>query len=244
MKKFLTLFLILMLFVPKGIAQNGFDCTTCSTKLITKEQIKDLSIDEIRLLTNEIYARNGFVFENNRFQEYFSEKSWYKRIENNKSIQLNEIEKKNIAFFQERTKLLKSERTNSLNQLKELQKLVLSNNLVNLKNQFGYKPEVQYNDLKSFKIVFSKINLDDINWYKNTGIHKVHVDNGFVVIEYSIKIEGDMVNLIYNFTTHSEIIKDFDVFTDYHSENIETMYNWQFELTNNKLKFIRLAIAG
>jgi DNA-directed RNA polymerase subunit RPC12/RpoP len=243
MKKLLNL-LILTLFVSKVLAQKGIDCVTCSSKLITKELITDLSIDEIRLLTNEIYARNGFVFENSRFQEYFSEKSWYKRIKNNKTIQLNEVEKKNIDFFQERTKQLKTLRANSIDQLKQLQKLVLKNDIVNLKNQFGYKPETgSYSDLESFKLVFSKINLDDINWYKNTGIHKILVDNGFVIIEYSIKIEGKSVNLIYNFMSNSEIMGGFDEFTDYHSEN-EHVYNWQFEFVNNKIKFVKLAIAG
>ena len=68
-------------------------------------------------------------------------------------------------------------------------------------------------------------------------------DNGFVKIVYEIYIENENVNLYYNYMTHSKIIKDFDAFTDYHSED-EYMYNWQFEFKNNKLKFIRLAIAG
>ncbi len=36
--------------------------------------------------------------------------------------------------------------------------------------------------------------------------------------------------------SHSEIIKDFDVFSDYASES-EFSYNWHFEFKGGKLKF-------
>lgn len=68
-------------------------------------------------------------------------------------------------------------------------------------------------------------------------------DNGFVKIVYEISIENENVNLHYNYMDHSKIIKDFDEFTDYHSEN-EYSYNWQFEFKNSKLEFIKLVIAG
>ncbi len=44
-------------------------------------------------------------------------------------------------------------------------------------------------------------------------------DNGFVKIVYEISIENKNVNLYYNYMAHSKIIKDFDEFTDYHSED-------------------------
>lgn len=226
-------------------AQSLKDCSTCSTQIIKAEQIKGLSIDEIRLLTNEIFARNGYQFENSRFQNFFEEKSWYKSINDNKSVVFNEVEKKNVKLFQDKTKELKNNQQELVNQLKTFKNLVLNNNKEELKTKFGFYYENQTGDdePKSLKEVLNKINLDDINYYKSNGLNSTMTDNGFVKIVYEIYVENENVNLYYNYMTHSKIIKDFDAFTDYHSED-EYMYNWQFEFKNNKLKFIRLAIAG
>lgn len=123
--------------------------------------------------------------------------------------------------------------------------MVLADKTTELKSQFNfiYDPQDGKENPKLLKEVLSKINLDDISYYKNNGLHSVTVDNGFVKILYEVSVEGKRVNIYYNYMAHSKIIKDFDEFTDYHSEN-ELMYNWQFELKNNRLEFIRLAIAG
>lgn len=231
--------------MSQTFGQTLKDCSTCSTQIIKDEQIKSLCIDEIRLLTNEIFARNGYQFENSRFQNYFEEKSWYKSKNENKSVVFNEIEKKNIKIFQDKTKELKNNQQELVNQLKIFKSLILNNNKEELKTKFGFYYENQTVDdePKSLKEVLNKINLDDINYYKSNGLNSTMTDNGFVKIVYEVSIENENVNLYYNYMANSKIIKDFDEFTDYHSED-EYMYNWQFEFKNNKLKFIRVAIAG
>jgi hypothetical protein len=243
MKQIFYLFFLLLCF--KGTAQALKDCSTCSTQIIKAEQIKNLSVDEIRLLTNTIFARNGYQFESSRFQNYFEQKTWYKSKNDNKAVVFNEIEKQNIKFLQEATKSLKAKQGELINQIKSFKELVLANKTNELKSQFGFFYENQTGDdeSKSLKKVLNKINLDDINYYKNKGLNSVMQDNGFVKIVYELSIEGKSVNFYYNYMSHSKIIEDFDEFTDYHSEE-EYMYNWQFEFINGKLKFIRLAIAG
>ncbi|WP_306350647.1 YARHG domain-containing protein [Flavobacterium sp. '19STA2R22 D10 B1'] len=239
------LYLSFLFFCFKGTAQILKDCSTCSTQIIKSEQIKNLSIDEIRLLINEIFARNGYQFENSRFQNYFEEKSWYKSKNDNKSVLFNKTEKQNISYLQEVTKSLKAKQGELINQIKLFKEFVLTNRTKELKSQFGFFYENQTGDdePKSLKKVLNKINLDDINYYKNKGLNSVMEDNGFVKIVYELSIEGESINFYYNYMSHSKIIEGFDVFTDYHSEE-EYMYNWQFEFTNGKLKFIRLAVAG
>lgn len=51
--------LIFQIFFIQSSGQTLKYCSTCSTQVIKSEQIKGLGIDEIRLLTNEIFARNG-----------------------------------------------------------------------------------------------------------------------------------------------------------------------------------------
>jgi hypothetical protein len=208
-----------------------------------------LSIDEIRLLTNEIFARNGYHFENGRFQNYFEDKKWYKSKNDNNNISFNEIEKQNIKFFQERTKQLKANQEELIKQLKDFKTLVIDNNRTELKRQFNFlyesRPkEYDQNEEQNLLIkVLSKIDFSNINYYKNRGLNSVMIDNGFVRIVYEISIESENINIYYNYMSHSKIIQDFDEFTDYHSED-EYMYNWQFEFKNNKLRFVRLAVAG
>ncbi len=237
--------ILLLFFSIQSFGQTLKDCSTCSTQIIKAEQIKSLSIDEIRLITNEIFARNGYQFENSRFQNFFEEKSWYKSKNDNKSVVFNEIEKKNIKLFQDKTKELKNNQQELVNQLKILKNLILNDKKKELETKFGYYDEdrVLEDELKSIKEVLNKINLDDINYYKSNGLNSTMTDNGFVKIVYEISIENENVNLYFNYMENSKIIKDFDEFTDYHSE-YEYMYNWQFEFKNNKLKFIKINIAG
>lgn len=232
-------------FVQFSGAQTLKDCSNCATQIIKQEQIKDLSLDEIKSLTNEIYARNGYEFDNPRFQQHFESKPWYSSKKDNKKVNLNDVEKKNVTFLQNQSKQLKAERDLIISQLKSLKNLVLENKTNELKSKFSFTYDTQYGEEnpKLLKEVLSKINLDDINYYKNQGLNSVTVDNGFVKILYEVFLDGKIINLYYNHMAHSKIIEDFDEFTDYHSET-EFMYNWQFELKGNKLDFIRLGGAG
>lgn len=212
---------------------------------VKNEQIKGLNIDKIRLLTNEIFARNGYEFENSRFQQYFESKSWYKSIRDNKKVILNDTEKKNVAFFKEVTKNLESKRNEMIDEIKNFKVLIDQDKISELKSKYNFNYEENHNsgEKKFLKEVFSKINLNDINFYKDKGIYKTIDDNGFVQILYMVYIENGEINISYNYMSHSEIIEGFDEYTDYHSEN-EFSFNWQFKFTKNKLNFIRLMVAG
>ena len=58
------------------------DCATCSTQVIKEQQISKLSIDELRFLTNDLYARKGYKFKDYEISNYFNEKPWYKPVIN------------------------------------------------------------------------------------------------------------------------------------------------------------------
>lgn len=236
--------LTFLLSLQSIFGQTLKDCSSCKTQLIKKEQIKGLNIDNIRLLTNEIFARNGYMFENSRFQEYFENKSWYKSIGDNKKVILNDVEKRNIAFLKEATKTLEDQKKELTSQLKNLKELVNQDKISELKSAYNFSYEKDNSEEKKLlKEVFSKINLNNINYYKNKGMFKTTEDNGFVQIQYMVYIQDNEVTISYNYMTHSKIIEEFDEYTDYHSEN-EFSYNWQFKFNSNKLNFIRLAVAG
>lgn len=226
-------------------AQTLSDCAVCSEQIIQSEQIEGLSIDELKLLINEIFARKGYQFESYRFQGYFESKPWYTSKRDNKSVQLNETEKRNVKLLKEAVKQGEAKRLELIRQIKLVKALVLAGKTKELKSKFDFHYDSLTEDYEPKRLmdVFNKIDLNDLHYYKNTGLHSTMTDNGFVEILCELSIDGPSVNLIYNYMHHSKIIEGFNEFTDYHSEE-EFMYNWQFEFKNNQLKFIRLVIAG
>jgi len=70
-----------------------------SERLLTKDDIAGLSYSDLRIMRNEIFARHGYIFKTKDMQEYFNAQSWYIPRFSDVSDQLNEIEKKNVAFI-------------------------------------------------------------------------------------------------------------------------------------------------
>ncbi len=75
---------------------------------LTLDDIFDLSVYQIDLAKNEIYARHGYVFKNPEYENYFNTKRWYSQnpafIEDN----LGSIEKQNAVFLSEYAKNIKA----------------------------------------------------------------------------------------------------------------------------------------
>ena len=132
-----------------------------------------------------------------------------------------------------------------ITQLKDVRNLINQDKLSDLKSNYNFSYDARSSDeeKKLLHDVFSKIDLNDINYYKNKGIYQITEDNGFVQIVYRVYIEDNEINISYNYMSHSEIIEDFDENTDYHSED-EFSYNWQFKFIDNKLNYVRLMMAG
>ncbi len=48
------------------------------TRYITKSDLIGKTKEEVAYIRNEIYARHGYVFKNQEYQNYFENKSWYR----------------------------------------------------------------------------------------------------------------------------------------------------------------------
>jgi len=70
-------------------------------KVMSEEDVANLTKDQLRLARNEIYARHGYVFKSEDLQTYFSSKSWY-LPDQSFDGSLNEIEKENVNFIKAR----------------------------------------------------------------------------------------------------------------------------------------------
>ena len=70
-----------------------------SQRLITEKDVKGLSISELRIMRNEIYARHGHIFKDAEMRSYFEAQKWYKPRPT--SVKLSAIERKNILLIQQ-----------------------------------------------------------------------------------------------------------------------------------------------
>ncbi|HEX7958229.1 MAG TPA: YARHG domain-containing protein [Pyrinomonadaceae bacterium] len=66
------------------------------SRLVTEEMLKGLSLHELRLLRNEIYARHGRQFRTEWLAQYFWSQPWYEAREDNKEPALSETDQKNV----------------------------------------------------------------------------------------------------------------------------------------------------
>lgn len=70
----------------------------CNT-LLNTAYLDFFSVEELRLMRNEILARHGYNFQSKDLKDYFSQKSWYKPAKSNSSIKLNIIEETNVQLI-------------------------------------------------------------------------------------------------------------------------------------------------
>lgn len=240
--KTLTIILAVGVF-PFCYSQTLENCSTCSDVKIGSEQLKGLSYDEVKLLKNEIFARNGYVFETERFDEYFSSMDWYDPIGDNDKVVFNETEKENISILAKRERELKQQRSSLIAQLNQLHQIVLSGDSSQLASQFNCKDGSGYG-LEIIQETMKKMDPDKIHFYKDNGLIRVSVDDGYKVVVYSITIEGTRILVENNIQSHSRIMEEFGVFSDYRSEMEESYYAWEFEFKDGKLSYVRELAAG
>ena len=87
---------------PQSGSTDGMIMPDSSSRLLSESELEGRSAREIRLMVNEIYARNGYTFNNQEYAEYFSQFSWY-----HPSVpagqfsedMLNDIERQNINMI-------------------------------------------------------------------------------------------------------------------------------------------------
>lgn len=74
-----------------------------NTVKLTRADLQGLSLEQLRLARNEIYARHGTIFGPADLQQYFGSKSWYKPTisfqEFNDNGTLNEFESANLTLI-------------------------------------------------------------------------------------------------------------------------------------------------
>jgi len=183
-----------------------------------------LSIDELRFLTNDLYARKGYKFKDYEISNYFNEKPWYKPVSDNSKVKLNAV--------------VKADREKLIEALRSLKAEV----------QRGHSPIPKGNYNEHFSKTIAKIDIDDIHWIKNQGYYSVEVDNFKGSNKYYISIDGSEVEIGWFEDGHSTKVQNDDKIKGvYDTEVFEVMESatyWRFKWKNQKLVFIESVMAG
>lgn len=78
---------------------------------LNNSDVDGMDMDELRSALNEIYARHGYIFHNEKYQKEFEEYSWYEPTIDaddwDGDTELNRIEKYNVEFLKNAIKELK-----------------------------------------------------------------------------------------------------------------------------------------
>ncbi|MBQ4819600.1 YARHG domain-containing protein [Aquimarina sp. MMG016] len=244
MKKTLTI--IISLVTTLNYAQLK-DCSQCDTVQYTPVDIANNSIYELNVLRNEIYARHQYVFENERLRLYFRKKPWYKpNYSNPAKVTLNKTEEYNITLFKTRQAEIEAERKVLFKELKTLKSALNTKDLQTAKSFVAKEVKAleDLNSLTELKEILNAIDLEDVNWYKDKALYQVKIDNGFIVRETHLYIEGSKVTLSTADQQHSSIMDEpFAYGSDYHSEDEFNSW-WIFSFDGKKLTLKERQMAG
>jgi len=80
----------------RHLALSPGDMELFENKLISEQMLKGLSLHELRLLRNEIYARHGRAFRAPWLQQYFWSQPWYEQKEDFSDEQVSGTDKVNV----------------------------------------------------------------------------------------------------------------------------------------------------
>ena len=80
----------------RNVALLPGDMEYFENKALTEQMLHGLSLHELRLLRNEIYARHGRMFHADWLQQYFDFQPWYTADENFKDEELSGYDKQNV----------------------------------------------------------------------------------------------------------------------------------------------------
>lgn len=86
----------------KNKKKRGYVLKNSSKEYISMKKLNKLSKRKLAIARNEIFARNGYTFEEKKWKRYFTKKSWYEPeyssdyFNNHYNNLLNKYEKKNV----------------------------------------------------------------------------------------------------------------------------------------------------
>ena len=80
-------------------AGNSSIYPQASERLLTPDDVSNLTGWELKIMRNEIFARHGYIFKKEEMRNYFMYEKWYVPRFENVDGMLSDVEKKNIELI-------------------------------------------------------------------------------------------------------------------------------------------------
>jgi len=76
------------------------DMDKFQTVALTEELLKNLTINDLRMIRNEFWARRGRKFSTPGFRQAFEWRDWYQPLKDQSKVKLNAIEEQNVKLIE------------------------------------------------------------------------------------------------------------------------------------------------
>jgi hypothetical protein len=84
----------------RNVALSVGDMDKFQNVLLTEALLKNLSLNDLRLIRNEFWARRGRRFSTPGFKAVFEWRDWYKPLKDQSKVKLNPIEEQNVKLIE------------------------------------------------------------------------------------------------------------------------------------------------
>lgn len=84
----------------RNVAVSIGDMDKFQNVLLTDDILQNLSMNDLRMIRNEFWARAGRKFVTPGFRQMFEWREWYKPLKDQSKVKLNQIEEKNVKFIE------------------------------------------------------------------------------------------------------------------------------------------------
>lgn len=222
MKKLILLSLL-------GFSCYAYEISDGSKHLFSQKELESLSVRQVRLMKNDIFALQGYRFTDKSLATYYERQPWYHPIEDNKRIKLTELEQKNVSLLQKRLDWLEQRNKQIIDHLLLLRELNIQDAGESLQMKF------EMDTFDPFQQLILQI---DYSALANSGYSALVRDDGDIRLSYEAKIEGEGLTL--SFYRNVSLAKGSLKL----SEDEEWTVFWQFKLENGKLKLVKVDFAG
>lgn len=145
MKKLIALTLALMtlaLCAAPALADYVYDAyyiiPDSNVRKLTEDELWGFTRETLRYIRNELLARHGYAFSNDKFYNYFNAKPWYIAGGYNEDSKLTALEWDNITLVKKVEKAMDTKKTENLDGV-DIQEIIAYQNYIGgFGNELGY----------------------------------------------------------------------------------------------------------
>ena len=143
----------------RKVAVSPGDMDKFQTVSLKEEQLQGLTLNELRIMRNEFWARRGRRFSTPGYRSFYEWQDWYKPVKDQSKVKLNATEEANVKIIEAYEKKIREKLTNEPLSAELLEGLFVEDLRV-LRNEIFARHGYVFKD-KELQKTF-----EAMNWYK------------------------------------------------------------------------------